>query len=98
MKSNLCHLSLQKPPEFLFCAMKAEKSYEAFRGGLKRPEMSFIEMYASETDARRATKDVHPSVLVVLSGVMDEEGYLFYHAETGEWLADEIPARYLRLC
>lgn len=98
MKSNLCHLSMQKPPEFLFCAVKVEKSYEVFRSGLKRLKDPFVEVYASEAEARQAIKGNHPSLFTVLSGVMNEEGYDFYHAETGEWLADEIPARYLRLC
>lgn len=97
MKSDLCHLTLQKPPEFLFCAVNAEESFKVFRTGLNRLKNPFIESFTTERDARRSIKG-HTDAFVVLSGLMAEDGYKFYHAETGEWLTDEIPSRYLRFC
>ena len=98
MRSDLCHLSMQKPPEFLFYASTVEESHEAFTRGLNRKKKPFIEMFDNERDARMAIRKGHPSLFTVLAGVMAEDGYAFYHAETGEWLTDEIPARYLRIC
>ena len=98
MRKDLCHLSVQNPPEFLFVAVNAELSDKVFERGLKRRKMPFIEMYETEHEARRAIRNGRPSMFTILARVMAEDGYRFCVSETGEWLTDEIPARYLRLC
>ena len=98
MRKDLCHLTVQKPPEFLFVAVDMSKSDDAFKHGLKRLKKPFIEMYEKEHNARLAFRKGHPSMFIVLAEVMAEDGFTFYHAETGEWLTDEIPSKYLRLC
>ena len=94
---SLTHITLQKPPEFLFCAVEGDSFDDAFRHGLKRLKMPFIVIYESDADARRIIPlKKHPVSFVVMSGLMAEDGYHFMLAETGEWLTDEVPAKYLR--
>lgn len=97
MKKDLCHLSIAEPPEFLFCTVKASSFDNIFRQGLKRKKKPFIEMYETADSARRNRNVKNHIVFAILSNVMREDGHIFYHAETGEWLTDEIPSRYIRL-
>jgi len=101
MRKDICHLSLQKPPEFLFCSVEGDLAELSYKHGLKRMKMPFIEMYENEIDARkRIPFQKHPYVFVVMADMMYEDGYKFSSAETGEWILDDdiIPPRYLRLC
>lgn len=94
---DLTHITLQKPPEFLFCAVEGDSVDDAFKCGLNRLKMPFIVAYESDYDAKREIPlEKSPASFVILSGLMAEDGYRFMLAETGEWLTDEVPAKYLR--
>ena len=95
---NLTHLALRKPPEFLFCAVEGEFVDRTFKRGLNRLKMPFIVLCTSQTDAmRRIPLKKHPTLFVVMSGLMHEDGYSFAQAETGEWVTETIPSKYLRI-
>lgn len=90
-------LIAQKPPEFLFVAVTVEESNFAFRNGLNRLKKPFIKLYESEREARKNFKKGFPSMFTILAEVMAEDGYVFYKAETGEWMTESIPKKYLRI-
>lgn len=91
---TLTHLSLQKPPEFLFFATD-EHSVDLFmRKGLN----GLLWLYETAEDARRSVRRVFPYfIIIVLAEVMYADGYRFSRAETGEWVSPTIPIKYLRL-
>ena len=98
MAEDIIHFSLQKPPEFLFYATDEYSIDKVMRNGLNRPKMPITMMYESAEEAKRKIPRDHISFLVIiLSNVMAEDGYFFSHAETGEWFANEIPPKYIRL-
>ena len=97
MTEDLVHLSLQKPPEFLFFAIGDDSVDDAMRHGLNRLKTPFIEMYEEKETARRKLRKPTIFLVAVLARWMAEDGYFFSHAETGEWLTEEIPPKYLRL-
>lgn len=98
LKSDLVHITLAEPPEILFYAVDVNLSDKVFKQGLNRSKSPFIEMYETEGEAYNAIpRNKIPSLFAIVSRAMAEDGYKFYHAETGEWLADEIPKRYIRL-
>ena len=91
-------MTISEPPEFLFKAVDMELSDIIFRRGLNRLKMPFIDMYETETEARRAyTKKKIPYVFAIRSRAMYEDGFMFYSLETGTWGTDDIPQRYLLL-
>lgn len=96
--NDLCHLTLKKPPEILFFATNADLCDQVYKQGLKRQNSPFIEVYATYDEARRKFgRRKLPSMFAIVARVMAEDGYTFCQAETGEWLVDEIPPRYIRL-
>ena len=98
MFDDITHLSLQKPPEFLFRAVNGDSVDETLRHGLNRLKMPFIVMYASEMEAvRKIPYKKNPSLFVIMSRLMEEDGYHFAKAESGEWIVDEVPSKYLRI-
>ena len=91
-------MTIADPPEFLFKAVDMELSDIIFRRGLNRLKMPFIDMYETETEARRAyTKKKTPYMFAIRSRAMYEDGFKFYLLETGTWGTDDIPQRYLLL-
>ena len=97
MKNDLCHLTLEKPPVILFYAVPIEDSDKVYKRGLNRLKNPFIEMYETRQEARGTIRNKIPSLFAILSGAMAEDGYKFFYAETGEWLTDEVPSKYLLL-
>ena len=93
---DLTHLQLEKPPEILVYATNTDLCDDAFRNGVKRKKKTFIELYENEDDARRKVRKKQAFLFAVMTEMMAEDGYNFYHAETGEWLTDELPKKYIR--
>ena len=91
---TLTHLSLQKPPEFLFYATDEDSVDQLMRQGLN----GLLWLYETAEDARRSVRRVFPYfMIIVLANVMYEDGYTFARAESGEWTSRDIPIKYLRL-
>ena len=98
MRKDQCHLTLAEPPEILFCTVKESSFDKVFKQGLNRKEKAFIWMYETADEARRNRDNKKAYFLfAIIAHVMYEDGYQFSHADTGEWLTDEIPSRYIRL-
>ncbi len=98
MTKDIIHLTLAEPPEILFCAVDIKSYDEVYRRGLNRLKTPFIELFTSETDARNSFgKRRLSSLIAIVAKTMADDGYRFYHAETGEWLTDEVPSKYIRL-
>ena len=95
MKADLVHLSLKKPPEFLFGGVSVRIFDRTVRQGLKRNTEPFVMLYEDAKEIPRGR--VRKMSFVVLTGVMAEDGYRFAHADTGEWVTDEVPSKYIRL-
>ena len=95
---NLCHLRLAEPPEFLYFAMDGDSSHKAFMHGLKRKGEPFVTLYGNEALARKDLRRLpYVTLFAVVARVMSEDGYKFALADSGEWVIDEVPPKYLRL-
>ena len=97
MDEGIIHLSLQKPPEFLFYATDQYSIDKIMRKGLNRKMAPLTMIYETIDEATRQVKKHLPFVVAILSEVMAEDGYKFSRMETGEWVANEIPPKYIRL-
>ncbi len=96
---DVARLTEQKPPNFLFCAVEGDFVDVTFKRGLKGHRKRLIVMYESEYEARKQIplKD-YPVAFAILSDLMHEEGFVFYKADTGEWLTEVVPPKFLRFC
>ena len=96
MNHVITHLTLSEPPEFLFKTVREEFIDKTYKHGLKRERSLFVDTYASEKQSRRGFGKRTVYTFVIMARLMADDGYRFFHAETGEWLIDEVPAKYLR--
>lgn len=86
-----------EPPEFLFCAVDASKTDQAYRHGLNRRKMASMALYDNPESARRSKgKKLDICIFVVLANVMIEDGYEFFQTNDNLWHTTEIPPKYLR--
>ena len=97
MKADLVHVSLSKAPEILFYPTELEFIDYVRRCGLNRLKRPFIELYEGEDQAKLSLRPKDAFLFAVLASRMEEDGFVFYHAETGEWCTDEIPPKYMFL-
>lgn len=66
------------------------------REGLKPQSRQQVHLSADIATATTVgSRHGRPTVLVVDTVAMAQEGYLFYRAENGVWLTNEVPPRYL---
>lgn len=96
MVYNGTQIEAAEPPEFLFKAVDEESADGVFRHGLKRNTGSFVTMYTSKSLAKNEISVRFPFFYVIMAGLMSEDGYKFYDVGDGKWLAEEVPAKYLR--
>ena len=97
MREEIAHVTFAEPPELLFKAVHVSFIDHAYKHGLNRLKMPFIDAYESETEARRAFTKNRAYIFSIRSGEMYKDGYKFYKLDTGVWGTDEIPAKYLLL-
>ena len=90
---EITHLTLLKPPEFLFKSVLHRSIERTYRQGFKRKIGLFVDVYDTEEESRKKFGSVLTYTFVVMAGLMIEDGYQFCRAETGEWLVEEIPAK-----
>lgn len=86
------------PPETLFHGTNADAVDAILRDGLRPMSRQYVHLSADvetahQVGSRRRREVV---ILVVAAGDAAREGVAFYDAGRGVWLADEVPARYLR--
>ena len=89
-------LPVKEPPEFLWHGT-GEKYVESIDcQGLVPKSRLYVhlsdDVENAENVGRRHGK---PVIYKVLSGKMQEDGYIFYQSVNGVWLVKEVPVRYL---
>lgn len=88
-------ISLEPPPQLYHGT--ATRFLESIRSqGLVRGFRQFVHL---STDIQMATivgkRHGAPVVLTVNSGAMYADGYSFYYSESGIWLVDSVPVKYI---
>lgn len=86
-----------EPPELLYHGTVERFLPSIRRYGLIRGKRHHVHLSGdSQTATRVGQRRGHPVVLVVEAGRMGRDGHLFYRSENGVWLAQSVPAQYLR--
>ena len=86
------------PPEFLYFATDGDSFDEAFKCGLNGKRGKLITLYDSEDKARKEVKKRQLCFLfTIIAEVMADQGYKFYRSESGDWLTEKVPSRYMRI-
>lgn len=96
----MTYLASKGTPEFLFCVVEGEFADLSFKHGVVAYKLPFIQLHESADKARRQIPErLFPSVFVVLTRLMEEDGYTFKKRKS-DWIleAERIPPKYLRLC
>lgn len=89
-------LAPQTPPEQLLHGT-ATRFLESIReSGLHPASRQHVHLSSDAATAEKVgSRHGKPVILVVESGQMARDGYLFYRSENGVWLTDAVPAKYL---
>lgn len=86
------------PPEFLYHGTAIQKQALIAEQGLKKMSRQQVHLSADvETALVVGRRHGRPVIFLVAAGQMQQDGFLFYRADNGVWLADEVPASYLRI-
>jgi len=89
-------LSALVPPEALYHGTARQNLDGIFLDGLKPMGRQHVHLSASPSDAEKVGKrHGKPVVLQVPALRMHEEGHVFFVADNGVWLVDNVPVRYL---
>jgi putative RNA 2'-phosphotransferase len=85
------------PPEVLFHGTAQATLTLIWRDGLLPMKRHAVHLSAdTETAVKVGSRHGKPAVLAVAAGRMHAEGYTFSVTGNGVWLADAVPAEYLR--
>ncbi|WP_022825930.1 RNA 2'-phosphotransferase [Hymenobacter norwichensis] len=86
------------PPELLYHGTAAQHQAQIAQDGLKKMSRQQVHLSADVPTARTVgSRHGRPVVFEVATRQMQQDGYLFYQADNGVWLTDEVPARYLQI-
>jgi len=87
----------KEPPALLYHGTVA-KFMEAIRQeGLRKMERHHVHLSPDQATALQVgSRKGKARVLVVDSGQMHADGYVFYLSDNGVWLSEEVPARYIQ--
>ena len=86
------------PPAVLYHGTAARHQAQIMREGLQKMSRQHVHLSADPATARQVgSRQGAPIVLVVAAAQLHAEGHLFYQADNGVWLTDEVPAGYLTL-
>jgi putative RNA 2'-phosphotransferase len=86
------------PPAVLYHGTAARHQSQIMREGLQKMSRQHVHLSADPATARQVgSRHGAPVVLVVAAAQLHTEGKLFYQADNGVWLTDEVPAGYLTL-
>lgn len=86
------------PPEVLYHGTAVQHQAAILRDGLRKMARHHVHLSADLATARAVGQRHGRLVLFeVAAGAMHRAGHTFYQADNGVWLADEVPAAYLRL-
>ncbi len=85
------------PPETLYHGTAVQHRADILRDGLRKMARHHVHLSTDIATARTVGKR-HGQLVVftVAAGQMHRDGRLFYQADNGVWLTDEVPATYLQ--
>ncbi|GIG70462.1 RNA 2'-phosphotransferase [Phytomonospora endophytica] len=90
-------LAATEPPALLFHGTATRNLEAILAEGLDRGRRHHVHLSAdTDTAVRVGARHGKPVVLTVLAGMMAAEGHEFYVSANGVWLAEHVPATYLR--
>jgi len=85
------------PPPALYHGTHTGAVSAILRQGLRPMDRLQVHLSGDEQTARTVgARRGRPVVLTVDAGAMAEAGHVFFRADNGVWLVDEVPARHLR--
>jgi putative RNA 2'-phosphotransferase len=85
------------PPEILYHGTATRFLDSIKEQGLLKGQRHQVHLSADrETAVRVGARHGEPVVLVITSGQMHTEGFLFYLSENRVWLTDHVPPRYIK--
>ncbi len=85
------------PPGVLYHGTSEAAAPSIRREGLRKMQRNHVHLSADvETAVRVGRRHGRPIVFLVDTAAMVRDGFVFYRAENGVWLVDNVPPRYLR--
>jgi putative RNA 2'-phosphotransferase len=86
------------PPSVLYHGTAVPNQAAILTQGLQKMSRQQVHLSADPDTARTVgRRHGPPLVFIVDAGQMHQDGFLFYQADNGVWLTDEVPATYLRV-
>jgi putative RNA 2'-phosphotransferase len=87
----------QKPPEILYHGTAEQSVQSILETGLEKRSRQHVHLSSNvETAIKVGQRHGKPYVFKVLAAQMHEDGFEFWLSENGVWLANQVPAKYLR--
>ncbi|MEO6253169.1 MAG: RNA 2'-phosphotransferase [Ferruginibacter sp.] len=85
-----------KPPEQLYHGTVAKFIETIKTGGLQKMSRQHVHLSRDiETAKKVGARRGKPVILVIDSGKMSDDGYVFYVSENGVWLTEQVPVKYI---
>lgn len=86
------------PPELLYHGTAVQHQENIVREGLRKMSRHHVHLSADLATARTVGQRHGRLVLfAIAAGALHRAGHVFYQADNGVWLTEEVPADYLRL-
>jgi putative RNA 2'-phosphotransferase len=90
-------LEAVEPPELLYHGTADPNVASILKSGLQKMSRHHVHLSPDVETARRVgARHGRPVILAVDAGAMHRAGHLFYRAQNGVWLAEEVPPEFLR--
>ena len=84
------------PPDMLFHGTARRNKIDILKQGIQKMNRQYVHLSDSIDTAYAVGKRYGtPLVFGVRAWQMHKDGYIFYQAENGVWLIDEVPSKYL---
>jgi putative RNA 2'-phosphotransferase len=89
-------LETQKPPELLYHGTVARFLENIRAEGLKKMNRHHVHLSAEKTTAEKVgSRRGEAIILIVHSGEMRRDGFMFFLSGNGVWLTESVPERYI---
>jgi putative RNA 2'-phosphotransferase len=86
-----------EPPATLYHGTALRNLGSILRQGLKRQGRQYVHLSPDVATAKQVgQRHGKPVVVQIDAGLMQTNGFVFFQAENGVWLTEEVPAQYLR--
>lgn len=86
------------PPEILYHGTATRFLESILATGLQPQSRTHVHLSSDyDTAVKVGSRHGKPVVLTVQAGQMAKDGFLFYRAENGVWLTEQVPSRYLHV-